>query len=154
GLTANLAASWNDVTYASYRNAPCPVGVAAPCDLTGERVFQAPEWVVNAQLRYEFDWRDGIRPYVQAQYAYRSEVFGQVDASPHSLIDGYSVVNARIGARFGDGRYEVALWANNLLDETYFTTLGSASIVGAAVYGFSGQLGAPRTIGATLRAEF
>ncbi|HEY9218931.1 MAG TPA: TonB-dependent receptor [Phenylobacterium sp.] len=154
GLTLSGSVSYNDVTYADYRNAPCPVGVAAPCDLTGQRVFQAPEWVANLQARYEFDWRDDIHPYVQAQYSYRSEVYGQVDASPYSLIEGYSVVNARVGASFGDGRYDVSVWANNLLDEEYFNTLGSSSIVGASVYGFSGQLGAPRTIGATLRAEF
>jgi len=154
GLTASLNGSYNDVKYASYPNAPCPVGVAAPCDLTGERVFQAPKWVVNAQVRYEFDWREDIRPYVQGQYSYRSSVFGQVDNSAFARIDDYALVNARVGARFGDGRYEVSLWVNNLLDKEYFNTLGSASIVGAAVYGFSGQLGPPRTFGATLRAEF
>lgn len=154
GLTASLNGSYNDVTYASYRNAPCPVGVAAPCDLTGERVFQAPKWVANAQVRYDFDWRDDIRPYVQGQVTYRSSVYGQVDNSPYARIDDYTVVNARIGARFGEGRYDVSLWANNLFDKTYFNTLGSSAIVGAAVYGFSGQLGPPRTVGATLRAEF
>lgn len=154
GLTAGFNASYNDVTYASYQNAPCPVGVAAPCDLSGERVFQAPEWVGNAQLRYEFVWRDDIRPYVQGQYSYRSSVYGQVDNSPYSKIDDYAVVNARVGASFGDGRYDVSLWANNLFDKTYFNTLNSASIVGAAIFAFTGQLGAPRTVGATLRAEF
>jgi iron complex outermembrane receptor protein len=81
-------------------------------------------------------------------------VFGQVDNSAFARIDDYALLNARIGARFGDGRYDVSLWVNNLTDKEYFNTLGSASIVGAAVYGFSGQLGPPRTFGATLRAEF
>jgi iron complex outermembrane receptor protein len=154
GLTASLSGSYNDVTYASYPNAPCAVGVAAPCDLTGKRVFQAPKWVANAQVRYEFDWNDRVRPYAQGQVAYRSAVFGQVDNSPFSRIDGYAVTNARIGAEFGEGRYDISLWVNNLFDKAYFNTLGSSAIVGAAVYAFSGQLGPPRTFGATLRAEF
>jgi iron complex outermembrane receptor protein len=108
--------------------------------------------VANAQLRYDFDWRT-LRPYVLGQVAYRSGVFGQVDNSPFSRIDSYAVVNARVGTRFGE-RYDLSFWVSNLFDKDYFNTLGNASIVGAAVFGFSGQLGPPRTFGATLRAEF
>jgi iron complex outermembrane receptor protein len=81
-------------------------------------------------------------------------VFGQVDNSAFARIDDYALVSVRAGAQFDEGRYDVSLWVNNLTDKEYFNTLGSASIVGAAVYGFSGQLGPPRTFGATLRAEF
>ncbi|MDB5468319.1 MAG: TonB-dependent receptor, partial [Phenylobacterium sp.] len=80
-------------------------------------------------------------------------VFGTVDDSPYGWIDSYSLVNLRVGAKVG-GRYDASIWVNNLTDKQYFQTLGSASIVGAAAFGFSGQLGTPRTWGATLRAEF
>jgi iron complex outermembrane receptor protein len=63
-------------------------------------------------------------------------------------------VNARLGAKFGDGRYDASIWVNNLVDKQYFQNLSSASIVGAAAFGFAGQLGAPRTWGVTLRAQF
>jgi iron complex outermembrane receptor protein len=43
---------------------------------------------------------------------------------------------------------------NNAFDKRYFQNLGSTSITGAAAYGFSGQLGTPRTFGGTVRAEF
>jgi iron complex outermembrane receptor protein len=153
GLDASLNGSYNDVRYTSYTNAPCPVGVAAPCDLTGRPVYQAPKWVWNASLRYERPIADDIRGYAQVQYSYRSGVYGTVDDSPYGWIDSYSLANARIGAKFGD-RYDASIWVNNLTDEQYFQTLSTAAIVGAAVFGFSGQLGTPRTWGATLRAEF
>jgi iron complex outermembrane receptor protein len=154
GLDAALNGSYNDVKYTSYPNAPCGVGVPAPCDLTGKPVYQAPKYVVNANLRYEWALREGVRSYAQAQYTYRSGVFGTVDDSPYGRIPSYALLNARLGAKFGDGRYDASIWVNNLTDKQYFQTLSTASIVGAAAFGFSGQLGAPRTWGATLRAEF
>jgi iron complex outermembrane receptor protein len=154
GLSASVNGSYNDVTYNAYHNAPCPVGVTGVCDLTGQPVYQAPKWIWNALVRYEWDWRDDLRPYVQGQYSYRSGVFGTVDDSPYGWIDDYSLANARIGMRFDRGRYDVSLWVNNLTDQTYFQNLGLTSIVGAAGFGFGGQLGTPRTWGATLRAQF
>jgi iron complex outermembrane receptor protein len=46
------------------------------------------------------------------------------------------------------------LWVANASDTRYFQNLGTASIPGAGTFGFSGQLGTPRTFGATLRAYF
>ena len=154
GLDASLNGSYNDVKYTSYPNAPCGVGVPGPCDLTGKPVYEAPKYVVNANLRYEWALREGVRSYAQAQYSYRSGVYGTVDDSPLGRIPSYALANARIGAKFGDGRYDASIWVNNLTDKAYFQTLSTASIVGAAAFGFSGQLGTPRTWGATLRAEF
>jgi iron complex outermembrane receptor protein len=154
GLDASLNGSYNDVRYTSYPNAPCGVGVTGTCNLTGHEVFQAPKWVWNAALRYAWDWRDDIHPYVQGQYSYRSGVFGTVDDSPYGRIPSYALANARLGAKFGNGRYDASIWVNNLTDKTYFQNLSTASIVGAASFGFAGQLGAPRTWGATLRAQF
>ena len=154
GLDASLNGSYNDVRYTSYPNAPCGVGVAGICNLTGQPVYQAPKWVWNASLRYAWDVGGDIHPYAQAQYSYRSGVFGTVDDSPYGWIPDYSLVNARLGAKFGDGRYDASIWVNNLTDKSYFQNLSTASIVGAAAFGFAGQLGTPRTWGATLRAQF
>jgi iron complex outermembrane receptor protein len=110
--------------------------------------------VANAQARYETELANGVRPFAAVQYTYRSSVFGSVDAAAYTRIDGYSVVNARVGARSADGRYEASLWVNNAFDEVYFNTLGAASIPGAGSYGVTGQLGAPQTWGVTLRAEY
>ena len=150
----SLNGSYNDVRYTSYPNAPCGVGVTGTCNLTGQPVFQAPKWVWNASLRYAWDLGGDVHPYAQAQYSYRSGVFGTVDDSPYGWIPAYSLVNARLGAKFGDGRYDASIWVNNLADTQYFQNLSTASIVGAAAYGFAGQLGPPRTWGATLRAQF
>ena len=120
---------------------------------TGKPVYQAPKWIVNAVARYEWTWNDKIAPYVQVKYSYRASAFGDVADSPGALIPAYSLVDARIGAKFGT-HYDASLWVENAANQTYFNTLGGASITGSGLYGFSGELGPPRTFGATLRAEF
>ncbi|WP_315760258.1 TonB-dependent receptor [Sphingomonas sp. Y38-1Y] len=151
GLSIIANGSYNDARYTDYRNAPCPVGVTGVCDLTGQRLFQAPEWVGNAIVDQRFDLGNGTVPYVIGQVSYRSEVFGVVDAGPYTVIPGYALVNLRAGATFGKGRYDVSAWINNLTGKVYFQNLSTTSIIGAAPFAYAGQLGAPRTIGATLR---
>jgi iron complex outermembrane receptor protein len=156
GLTLSANGSYDDAYYTSYPNAPPPVGVAgAPSsqNLTGRPVFQAPKWVANALGRYEWSVANNVAPYVQVQYTYRSSVFGDVQDSPGAVISGYSLVNARVGARFGQ-RYDLALWVENAFNKVYFQNLGGTSIPGAGTWAFTGALGAPRTFGATLRASF
>jgi iron complex outermembrane receptor protein len=160
GLTLSANGSYNDAYYTSYPNAPAPAGEPASVvtqNLTGKPVFQAPKWIFNATVRYEWTASNSISPYVQAQYTYRSNVFGDVQDSPGSLIPAYSLVNSVVGAKFGGpggGRYDASLWVENAFNTVYFNTLGVANITGAGAYGFAGQLGPPRTFGATLRARF
>lgn len=151
-LTAN--GSYNEAVYTSYPNAPCPVGVSGTCDLTGRPLWQAPKWIGNAIADLHSDLGRGIRGYAIGQVSYRSSTYGAVDDGPYSLIDAYAVVNLRVGASFAGGRYDLSVWANNLFDKRYFQNLSTSQIVGASAFAYAGQLGTPRTIGATLRASF
>lgn len=146
--------SYNDAVYTAYHNAPCPVGVAAPCDLTGAPVYQAPRWVANANARYDFDEVHGVKPYILAQYAFRSETYGSVDDAAYSNIKAYALANFRVGARIGE-RYDASIWVNNAFDKVYFNTLQlSATLPGTGAWGVSGLRGVPQTWGVTLRGEF
>jgi iron complex outermembrane receptor protein len=148
-LTANGA--FNDARYTSYHNAPCPVGGGSVCDLTGARVYQSPKWTGNAIVDYRFGEIHGASPYFIGRYAYRSSMSGTVDDGPYGRIPGYGLASFRIGATFADGRYDASVWIENAFDKTYYQNLNAASITGASTYGYAGQLGTPRTAGATLR---
>ncbi|WP_034049487.1 TonB-dependent receptor, partial [Pseudomonas aeruginosa] len=99
GLTLNFNGSYNDVTYLSFKDAPCPAevstrpGAPSSCDLSGQRVVGASKWIAN--LNGEYQWRldDRFQPYVSASYAYRSAAEGTLDNSDLSKIDGYALVN-------------------------------------------------------------
>ncbi|PXA82936.1 TonB-dependent receptor [Nostoc sp. 3335mG] len=151
GLTLTANGSFNDTRYTSYHNAPCPIGGGAVCDLTGDRVYQSPKWTGNAIVDYRFDAGHGIQPYFIGRYAYRSAMFGTVDDGPYGRIPGYGLASFRVGATFGDGQYDASVWIDNAFDKTYYQNLNAASITGASTFGYAGQLGTPRTAGATLR---
>ena len=154
GLTVTANGSFNDARYTSYPDAPCPLGVTGFCSLNGKPVYEAPRWIANAVIYYHWNWGDRFKPYVQAQYSFRSSAYGTVDDGPLTDIPAYALVNARLGTRFGDGRYDVALWVNNAFDRKYFLNLATDSIPGAGTFGVGGQPGAPQTYGVTLRADF
>lgn len=151
GLTLSTNASFNDTRYSSYHNAPCPIGGAAVCDLTGKRVYQSPKWIGNAVLDYRFDAGHDIAPYFIARYAYRSAMFGTIDDGPYSRVPGYGLASFRVGATFDKGKYDASLWVDNAFDKTYYLNMNALAVVGAGTYGYGGMPGTPRTAGATLR---
>ncbi|MGK8743565.1 TonB-dependent receptor, partial [Pseudomonas aeruginosa] len=121
GLTLNFNGSYNDVTYLSFKDAPCPAevstrpGAPSSCDLSGQRVVGASKWIAN--LNGEYQWRldDRFQPYVSASYAYRSAAEGTLDNSDLSKIDGYALVNLAAGLRsdLGDGQLDTSVWLKN-----------------------------------------
>ncbi|KIQ04484.1 TonB-dependent receptor [Pseudomonas fulva] len=156
GLTLNFNGSFNDVTYLSFKNAPCPgevstVNAAAVCDLTGERVVGASRWIGNLNGEYLWQLDSGLRPYVTAGYAYRSEAEGTLDNSDLSTIDGYGLLNLSAGVRvdLGDGELDTSLWMRNVTDQDYYLT-AFAFTNGS----YTASVGQPRTAGLTLRYDF
>lgn len=146
--------AYNEATYTSYAAAPCPIGVSGLCSLTGRPVYEAPKWVANVNASYSWDYDANTRPYVSAQYSYTSRYNGTIDDSPYTQIPGYTLVNFRIGAALANGKYDVAIWANNAFDQRYYTSTALASLPGASSFGVSGAPGTPRLLGATFRANF
>ncbi|WP_457882944.1 TonB-dependent receptor [Pseudomonas aeruginosa] len=157
GLTLNFNGSYNDVTYLSFKDAPCPAevstrpGAPSSCDLTGQRVVGASKWIAN--LNGEYRWRldDRFQPYVSASYAYRSAAEGTLDNSDLSKIDGYALVNLAAGLRsdLGDGQLDTSVWLKNAFDKDYYLS-AFASINGS----YTASVGQPRTLGVSLRYDF
>ncbi|HHE8170928.1 TPA: TonB-dependent receptor [Pseudomonas aeruginosa] len=157
GLTLNFNGSYNDVTYLSFKDAPCPAevstrpGAPSSCDLSGQRVVGASKWIAN--LNGEYQWRldDRLQPYVSASYAYRSAAEGTLDNSDLSKIDGYALVNLAAGLRsdLGDGQLDTSVWLKNAFDKDYYLS-AFASINGS----YTASVGQPRTLGVSLRYDF
>ncbi|MDU4252195.1 TonB-dependent receptor [Pseudomonas sp.] len=157
GLTLNFNGSYNDVTYLSFKDAPCPAEVStqpnapATCDLTGQRVVGASKWIANLNGEYAWNLDDGIRPYVTGSYSYRSEAEGTLDNSDLSKIDGYGLANFSVGLRkdIGDGQLDASVWLKNAFDKDYYLA-AFASINGS----YTASVGQPRTLGASVRYDF
>ncbi|MBG6521597.1 TonB-dependent receptor [Pseudomonas aeruginosa] len=157
GLTLNFNASYNDVRYLSYKNAPCApevafqTGAPASCDLSGHQVVGASKYIANLNGEYRWKLDDGLEPYLTASYAFRSRAVGTIDDSAYGQIPSYALVNASAGLRgdYGDGQWDLSLWLKNAFDKTYFTSLWNS-----ANGGYAGVLGTPRTLGVTARYDF
>ncbi|QIK78137.1 TonB-dependent receptor [Sphingomonas piscis] len=152
-LTASAA--YNDAVYRDYRNAqvaPENRNVSQVQDLSGVQLANAPKFIyyVGADVTQPVQlFGVGDEVYGRVDWNHRSSNDTSGSNSIYTKIPAYGIANARVGLRFGDGRYDLSAWVTNLFDKQYFTAL-SASNLGL----ITANLGDERSFGATLRAHF
>lgn len=151
------SAAYTDGKYISFKNAPVPLeetgGEQAFKDISGGVLPGISKWAgsVGGELSGagKFLAQDG-RFFIAADTYYRSSFSSSSSPSQYLNIDGYALVNARMGFRASNGT-SVALWTRNALNQNYVEQLlaapGNAGQYGAV-------LGDPRTYGVTLRYSF
>ena len=141
-----------DAEYDDFEN--CGVTNTIPTtalDCTGNKLTNAPDWTanVNALFRWPLVASRGIELLVNAEWAYRGEVYYDVFNNDDAKQEGFSLFNGSIGVGDSGGRWSAVLFGNNLGDEEYITI---------AVQGFANQrlreLGAPRTYGLRVNVNF
>jgi iron complex outermembrane receptor protein len=147
-----LAGGWNDATYTSFTDAPCPTETVNPasCNFTGQRVVGAPPWTVTANLRFEAPVGSaGHGVFADLQYTHTAAY--KLDLSNYTHVDAYGLASLQLGIGTADDRWRVWIWGRNLLDEEYFTTLATAGAFssGAVI----GMVGDPRTFGMSVRGR-
>jgi iron complex outermembrane receptor protein len=154
-LRGSLA--YTDGAYVSFPDAPAPLegtGGAAFVDISAGELPGLSRWAASfggefsapsAALSGSAELFGGFDLY------YRDAFSSSPSPSQYLNIDGYSIVNVRVG--FRNDHWSGYLWARNLLDEEYFEQLLAAPAGnGAGHYG--AVLGDPRTYGVTLRYDF
>lgn len=139
----------NDARYTDHHRALCPPEITtAFCDLTGQRVFNAPKQILALSARY--NWTQGdLKPYVSARYTYRGWTYGSVDNSASARVPGYGLAAFTLGVKrpTDTGDWDAALWITNAFNKLYYTRLNGGSTV-------IGYVGDPRTVGVTLGYAF
>jgi iron complex outermembrane receptor protein len=156
-FTLQAAYAYTDGKYDKFTNAPLPLEeVGAPVafkDISGSRLPGISKNTVSLGGEYaqslQLFGNDG-EFFVGLDGYYRSEFSSSPSPSRYLNIDGYTLVNGRIGFR-SDDSWSAFLWARNLTDRDYFEQL----LPGAGNVGhYAAVLGDPRTWGATLRYTF
>jgi iron complex outermembrane recepter protein len=153
GLTLYGAAAYTDGRYISFRDAPPPLedtGGPQVKDISGSVLPGISKWAVSFGGEY-------ARP--QTLFRREGELFGAIDASYRTdfsssatasrylVVDGYALLNARVGVRWTDS-WTFFVWSRNLLDKNYYELL-TAAPGNTGLY--VGQPGDGRTVGVTLR---
>lgn len=89
-------------------------------DLTAKfQSFLAAQYSLPIEVASESDWNGWLTP--RLEWAYRDRVHTVAPEVQAGVQPGYHLLNARLSYDFLGDRAQVALWAQNLLDEAYFT---------------------------------
>lgn len=148
--------AYTDGKYISFTNAPVPLeetgSPEAFKDISGGRLPGISKWstAIGGEVFNPIEFLGqagevfgGIDTY------YRSDFSSSPSPSNYLNIDGYFLLNARVGFR-ANGGLSVFVWSRNILDQNYFEQLLPMS-GGSGMY--AGVLGDPRTFGLTLRYD-
>ena len=111
---------------------------------------QAPSFSGNALARYEFALGGGVAS-LQADVQYLDDFCFTVLCAPVEKESSYTVANARIAYGAEDGRWEVAIFGDNLTDEEYRVYAFDSSLFAGVVAGVYGK---PLTYGLTVSWRF
>lgn len=148
----NLA--YTDAIYTSFTNAPVPLeetgGKATYKDVSGGALPGVSKWAASLGAEYtsvaKFLGETGEFYMAIDDYA-RSGFSSSPSPSTYLKVEGYSLLNARVGFRAVKG-VSVSVWGRNVLNQNYFEQL----LPGAGNAGqYAAVLGDPRTYGITLR---
>jgi iron complex outermembrane receptor protein len=159
GLAVYLSAAYDDATFVSFKDGPCPIeyfGVQTVCDFSGAQLPGAPKWSFSGGGEYSRPLGDSgflgpIDGYVGVDVSYKSSFNSTSNPSAYTVIKAYSITNARVGVRSADGNWDASLWVRNLFDDNYFESL---SVTGFNTGLIDGLPGDPRTFGVTLRVKY
>lgn len=150
----NGALSYTDGKYVSFKNAPVPLeetgGVSAFKDVSGGDLPGISKWSgsLGGEYNTSGNFLDLKGNYFIALDSYARSTFSS-SASPSQYlnIEGYALLNARVGFRATNG-LSVLIWGRNVLNKDYFEQLLPAA--GNAGH-YSAVLGDPSTYGITLK---
>ncbi|MEH6582841.1 MAG: TonB-dependent receptor [Halioglobus sp.] len=143
-LRLGFAFTWLDTEYGDDIPEPTP---------PGRELTLAPEWATALNLGYEHGIGGNLAAYVNANWAYRGEQYLSYDIQDKEAA--YSLLGLQAGLRNADGDWDLRIWCDNCLDETYGTSyFNTPFYFDDNLEQYQGQfLGPPRTYGLSLRVN-
>lgn len=117
----------------------------------GARFRLQPEIQSAAGLTLDLPLGSGVRLFATPSVTYRSKIFFEVPNNPAISQDAVTLVNLRAGVTLADGRWEIAAYGRNLLDEDYLLDAGNTG----GAFGIPSFIAAePRLFGLQVSTRF
>jgi outer membrane receptor protein involved in Fe transport len=156
GLVADISISLADLTYATNTTGACypgrtPDGTALrSCNLAGEHPINAPVWSTHLGMQQQYNLQWG-KLYARIDWSWTDEYNTSFSADPRLVQDDSSDVALRVGAVVAS-RYELVLWADNMLGEDVTSIDAVLNLFNDASY--QSFMTGPRSYGASVRVKF
>lgn len=164
GLRLNAAVSYLDSEFTSYPGASNLPGLPGVRDISGTRPAFAPEWAGAIGGEYRSNIGDGPLSFmVRADMSFVGDTnIGYVnDANPLTVQDAYQLVSARAVLYGAEEKWAISVFADNIFDVGYCTSLPYqpfGGLLGAVAGGQSAlrcnTVGTPQTIGVSGTIKF
>ena len=155
-LSLYASATYDDAAYKSFPDSPCGLEniLQTSCDLSGSPLTGVPRWAASFGGEFRQPFTLGSREveaYVAADDSFRSSIFSNSTNTVYSRLPNLNLVDARLGVRAADGRWDAFVWGKNILDKEYFTQASPGLGNLGSIYA---SLGDPATWGVTLRGRY
>jgi outer membrane receptor protein involved in Fe transport len=156
GLLLQFAGGWLDSEFQDFvvfkaTSQPRGIGSLVEFDYSGHPLISAPEWNAAGLVEYQIPlgrWGSLVPQYT---VSYRSKVYLDPQMLDPISQEPILLQNARLAYRTPDGRYEVALWVENFMNERYKEDAFDLSLGEAAILEVWND---PRFFGVTFSAYF
>lgn len=149
-LRLTASGSYNIATYDDFTTVlPDVSNSNTIVNYAGRQLHGAPKIILNTGFDYSQPIGGGYKLRLYANNAYRSGTYLNSNLSEYTYQKAYSLLDGGLGIGTQDGKYEVSLVGQNLLDKEYATGRGTYSSSGAVSY----QPGWGRTLGLVFRAK-
>jgi iron complex outermembrane recepter protein len=149
------ALAYTDGKYVSFPDAPVPLeltgGAATAIDISGQVLPGISKWAgsFGGEVTAALHAFGGGQIFGGLDIYSRSDFSSSPTPSKYLWVDGYSILNARVG--FRAAKWSGYLWARNLTDEKYIEQL---LVAGGNAGQYAAVLGDPKTYGVTVRYSF
>jgi iron complex outermembrane recepter protein len=118
--------------------------------LPDSKIPYAPELTYNLSAHYAIPLGSASTLTPSVNYAWRSKAYVTPANTPASLLPAYGLLSARLTYAPKSGPWEASLFATNLTNERYLTSVGDSTGIGI-IYNI---LGRPREFGGTVMLRF
>jgi iron complex outermembrane receptor protein len=135
---------------AGYTAAHYDSGVVNLEDVSGRQVANAPRWSVSGSASWHLFDAWNMRYSLLGSGNGVTQQYYAADNSPYSLQRGYTLANGGLTAESLDRSLKLHLWANNLFNRQYFTTILPGQSFMNASFALRGN---PRTYGLQVSYE-
>ncbi|MXO67057.1 TonB-dependent receptor [Altericroceibacterium endophyticum] len=129
GLKLGGSVGYLDAKFEDYTNAYVNGNIV---DLSDYRMPNSPKWTLSAFGEYEFAPTQDVDAYIRAEWTYRDSIYSSKEALVYDVwpyrVPSFDVVNLRAG--FSWDNFSVQAYAENLLNEKYFTNAYEKAFAG------------------------